>query len=217
MPRLSEENWRDTKDEISKQSNSFFNESIANAVEVAVAAAIKPLILQIDLLSKALEDTKKIHEQEIANKDARISTLEQTIIAQNKRNLEIQSLMLEKDDLNEQYSRKDCLRISGIPISKEDDNDAIQTKVINSLSENGVEIEDSDIHRMHRSGKPQSMADYKKFLNRTFDSKFPIDQNDNNTETVEVIVRFTRWAPRSRVYSLHYKKKSPASGQMQHH
>ena len=49
------------------------------------------------------------------------------------------------------------------------------------------------------------MNDYKRYINKSAGTKFEIDACDN-TQTAEVIVRFTRWAPRMRAYSLHYKK-----------
>ena len=208
--RLSEEDKGYMRGEIKQQIDSFFNNEqsalISHAVENAVAAAIKPLMLQIEGLKNALEDTKQIHKAEIATKNERIAALESTIIAQNKRNCEFKSFMLEKDDQNEQYGRKDSLRITGIPFAKDIDNDALQTKVIDALSQNGVEIEDCDIHRLHRSSKHQLMSDYKGFLNKSFDTRLEITEEDKTVETAEVIVRFTRWDPRMRVYSLHYKK-----------
>ena len=113
--------------------------------------------------------------------------------------------MAEKADENESYSRKDSLRISGIPITPNEDNISLQAAVVDKLSELGVVIDDNDFFRLHRSGKPQPLNRFKQYLNKAHKANLPINPEDN-AETAEVIVRFTRWAPRAKVYDLHYKK-----------
>ena len=174
----------------------------------AVAEAIKPLMEEISGLRSLLEETRTQNEtlnNKLFEKNANILDLEQSVVSLTQRNVALRSLILEKSDESEQYSRKDCLRISGIPYNSEEDNDSLQQSVIATLNENGVSINENDIHRLHRSSKPQPMNNYKKYLNKVNKKQSPIDPDDN-AETCEVIIRFTKWAPRARVYSLHYRK-----------
>ena len=120
-------------------------------------------------------------------------------------NLESRSTIHEKADDSESYSRKDSLRISGIEYNPHDDNMALQTKIIEKLAANKVDICENDIFRLHHCGKPVPMNNLKKFMNNVNDTKVQIDENDH-TKTAEIIVRFTNWRARSRVYALHHAK-----------
>ena len=175
------------------------NEAVANALNEAVSKAVAPLTAQIEQLTQLLNQ-----------KNENITQLESKIIAVNKHNVELRSEIIEKTNALEQYSRKDSLRLEGLPIAPNEDNDSLKTTVVNKLSELGVELEDSDIFRLHRSGKPHPMNKYKAYVNRVNEQTadfepINIDPHDKS-ETTQVLIKFTNWNARSRVYQLHYKK-----------
>ena len=53
-------------------------------------------------------------------------------------------------DKNEMYSRKDALRITGIPADQTESNTQLEDKVINIAEKIGVKISRSDISVTHR-------------------------------------------------------------------
>ena len=186
-------------DSITPELSAALTEIISKAVESAVQKALAPLAAQIAAQAAQIDELSKT----INEKTTSIRDLE-------SRNLQLQSDIIEKTNTLEQYSRKDCLRLDGFPISPNEDNASLQATVITKLHEMGVEIGNSDIFRMHRSGKPYPMNKFKTYLNRinekneNFD-KIRIDDNDN-TQTSQVIMKFTNWNARSKVYQLHYDK-----------
>ena len=212
--RLSEKDKEEVRsyvvEKIEEISKSKFDDQ-SKLISAAVQNAIQPLMNEIATLRELLEKTCEQNESlqsKLLEKNAKIANLKQSVIAATQRNVALHSLILEKADENEQYSRKDSLRISGIAITNDEDNASLQQSVITKLGEHGVQIENNDIYRLHRSSKPQPMNNFNKYLNKINKRQLPIDQDDY-TETSEVIVRFTRWAPRSRVYDLHYKHDLP--------
>ena len=218
MTRLTEQDKQFVQNYIDEQyrtreahkplENAQIAKLVADAVKDAVKEAVQPLHAEIASLRDILNETRdKINslQDKIIEKNAQIKHLEETIIASTKRNLEMRSLIMERTDDNESYSRKDCLRISGVACSPDEDNSSLKTAVINKLSENGVKLEESDIFRLHRSGKRSPMNNYLKYINVVNDTPITIDPRDK-TETAETIIRFTNWTARSKVYGLHYKK-----------
>ena len=89
----------------------------------------------------------------------RITTLEKTnadLLTENK-SLASKVVSLEKQlDQAEQYSRRSCLRISGL---KEEVNEDTDTLVISIASTIGSEIQIADIDRSHRVGSPRQQRD----------------------------------------------------------
>ena len=186
----------DDKNWIKSQITTAMTETISEAVAQAVSAAVAPLALQIVELKKIVEE-----------KNNAITSLEQRLIASTQRNVELHSLIIEKAEQSEQYSRKSNLRVNGLPTVPNEDNDALQARVISKLSTLGVEIEERDIYRLHHASKPQPMNSFKAFVNKANDAahQLPIDASDH-TQTADVIVKFTNWSARSRVFRLHYTK-----------
>ena len=91
------------------------------------------------------------------------------------------SLLLLAQDKAEQYSRRNCLRISGIPESDDEDTDSI---VLAIATECDANIDIADIDRSHRLGK----------------IKHPSDKHDNKPVKLhrDIIVKFTSYRSRSR-------------------
>ena len=116
----------------------------------------------------------------IEAQNKRIEMLESTVsMLQNNVNVLKQSA-----DTNEQYSRRTCLRITGIPPAENESSDEVLEKVKDMFEELNVEIPDECIDRAHRIGK--------KFVN-------------NGTHYHTIICKFTTWRHRTKVYE---KRKS---------
>ena len=132
----------------------------------AVNKAVQPLHNEITNLRDLLVDTREqiqSLQDKIIEKNAKIVQLENKVIAATQRNVELHSIIAEKSDEHESYSRKDCLRINGIPAQPYETNETLQRAVIDKLSENGVEIDDADIFRLHRSGKMHPLNKFKDY------------------------------------------------------
>ena len=193
---------------LAAKSTVKINESISEAISKAVSEAIKPLANEIGSLREILEQTREQNQtlqQKLIEKTDKIKQLEEALVSATKRNVELHGLILEKTDELEGRSRKDNLRISGIEMIPNEDNDKLKAKTIETLSDNGVEIDGTDIFRTHRCGKVHPMNSFKKYINFSNDVPTPIDPNDK-TQTAEAIIRFTNWDAWEKVHSLHYKK-----------
>ena len=215
MTRLTEIDKQYVEDHINaeisklseKISESYASDHSAKIAE-AISSAIQPLISEItglrDLLEETCEQYKSLQDKLIEKTD-RVKSLELSLTAAVGRNVELHSLILEKADDAEAYSRKDSLRISGIAIDPNEDSDSLKSAVIDKLSENGVDINNNNIFRLHRAGKAHPMNNLKKYINHVNDTKASIDPRDK-TETTETIVRFTNWSACTKVHDLRYKK-----------
>ena len=184
--------------------------TVAEAIAEAVKNAIAPLHNEIAELRELVHDTQeKVQslQDKLAEKSQIINELEikATTIADTNSHGTLRTLVAEKSDINEQYSRKECLRLEGIPFDETENNDSLKAAVINKLKEHDVDITQVDIHRLHRSGRPYLLNKYKEYANKRRGAvKQHIDKEDQSL-TAQVIMRFTNWSARTRVYSLHYR------------
>lgn len=91
---------------------------------------------------------------------------------------ELSDLYLRIDEM-EQYSRRNCLKITGIPEEKNENTDTLALNVFNNLvlKENTKKISVKDISRSHRVGK-----------------------YDPRRKTRDIIVKFTSYRDRAKVY-----------------
>ena len=179
-------------------------------VEDAVAAAVKPLTTEIEKLHSALTDSQdqfKALQNKLIEKTEKVTELEKKVIHVTQQNIKLQSIIHEKADESEQYSRKDSLRINGIAVQNGETNESLQTAFIEKLREYNVEIDKSDIFRMHRAGRAHPINNLKKHLNNCDKRNLEINPADK-TETAEIIVRFSNWRSRSSVYSVKYNKSA---------
>lgn len=116
--------------------------SIHVEVLTAIAGDIKTLIKDAvaevidDKLKNLYAENKRISKENVDLKK-RVAKLEQSI-----------------DDA-EQYSRRNCLRISNFPENQNEDTDNIVLKIADTLN---VNILPADIDRSHRVGKPGNKA-----------------------------------------------------------
>ena len=125
-----------------------------NAFKNKVIVEIKGNIF--DLLK---EEIKKVVKEELKEVEKLNSTV--ALLQTHVENLKEQSTQLRERCLEtenqiekiEQYGRRLCLRITGIPTKEKETADTVLGKVINLIEESGVDISDSTIDRVHRIGK----------------------------------------------------------------
>ena len=100
---------------------------------------------------------------------------------------EIQNVGVRVDDL-QQYDRKECLRIEGLPYVKDETKEQLLDTIIKSFQNKGARIAKSDVYRLHRSGKPI--------------------KNKRGLLVQQVIVRFQTWDARQMAFNTRYNNDS---------
>ena len=99
----------------------------------------------IDFISNKFDE----YEKDRKEKEERIKTLEDCLVNMSKR---VDSLSGQFDK-QEQYSRRNCLLLHGIPENKNEKTDDLCLATINELLE--LSITEADIERTHPTGKPR--------------------------------------------------------------
>ena len=163
-----------------------------------------------ELLRATAEELKAEFRATVANLTATIEQLKQSIDQKNEhiRDLEqrvtkvvqsnvvlagelsqIQNHICESVDVRiddlEQYSRKPCLRVEGIPKVDGETNDILAGNVVAELNKYGAKISVNDIFRLHRIGRPRKKLNGERLPPQT-------------------IIRFQSWGARSRAYATKY-------------
>ena len=112
------------------------------SVAEQMAAAFAPHLERIaDKMCERLDAKVKIMTQQLQARDQKIQSLENTV----------NILQLKIDD-QEQYSRRESLRISGIPEMASENTDQIVMTLCNETPRCDPPLQDSDLARSHRSG-----------------------------------------------------------------
>ena len=96
--------------------------------------------------------------------------------------------LLSKVNDIEQYGRRLCLRIEDIPVVEEETAEVVLDKVRSLINEAQIEIPDSVIDRAHRIG--------------------PVRKDSDNNKTPSIIVRFSTFRHRTRLYRARKTLKS---------
>ena len=96
--------------------------------------------------------------------------------------------LLSKVNDIEQYGRRLCLRIEDIPVVEEETAEVVLDKVRSLINEAQIEIPDSVIDRAHRIG--------------------PVRKDSDNNKTQSIIVRFSTFRHRTRLYRARKTLKS---------
>ena len=118
-------------------------------------------------------------ERENKKKNEKIKELEETIDILTEKN---KSLTSDVDEL-EQYSRRNCLLLHGV---QENENENTDDIVLKTMSEElDIEIKENDLDRTHRIG----------------------NRNRKDGKSRAIIVKFTRYATRNKIYSNKKKLK----------
>lgn len=157
-------------------------------------------------------------ETSVLEKDNRIADLSCKVSEGVRRNIEISSelkttrselanlqkafsklqgehnaLVVKVDDC-QQYTRKQCLRIEGIETLPNENNDKLWSKAVSTLNSFGAKIRDTDIFRLHRSGKPHK-------------------SKKDGVRVAQTIVRFNNWSARKRAYQANHQAKEKKARQ----
>lgn len=104
-----------------------FQQQLTTLVNSIVEGVLQGLHLKIDALQKENDELRK-----------RVQKLEETV------------------DSSEQYSRRNCLRVTGIPVTENESTDDIVVTLASSI---GVDLEVKDIDRSHRLGRQEPARD----------------------------------------------------------
>ena len=152
---------------------------------------------------KLLNDLKESICQEVLDSLEFNSANQGDVMAAMRK--EIDELKEVNDD-SEQYSRRTCLVISGVP---ERMNENTDSRIIQLCKEDlGVDIKMDDVERSHRLGqqKPQSDGSTTPRIGTTSNSHPPRN----------IIVKFSSYRTREQVYSARFKLKN-LSDENNHH
>ena len=132
-----------------------------------------------ELLSEIKNDIMKEVKNLLKEKDDKIEQLDSTVHMLQQQVSNLKQMCTKINDL-EQYGRRQCLRIDGVPYDKKEDSDAVLLKVKDLVKEAEVNIPDSCLDRAHRIGKPY------------FDK--------DRTKHQSIIVRFSTFRHRTLLY-----------------
>ena len=147
--------------------------------------------IKIDFLTEIKEQIKNEIAAAINNAIKKPEELESTVamLQQHVREYQKQINKLEDDSEElEQYSRRLCLRIEGVPSAEKETSEEVLEKVKCLVSESGCDIPDVVIDRAHRIGKGYT---HKK----------------SNLSCKSIIARFTTFRHRTMLYRNRNKLK----------
>lgn len=162
----------------------FFNclRNIENQVKELTTfqeGTVQPHVIKVtqslDSMSKRfdeLEATLKEKDEKIKELETKIDNLEdqnEDLVTQNRN-------FLNKIDDLEQYSRRNCLLLHGVDENDDENTDELVLTTV--AVEMGIQLNEEDIDRTHRLGKP----------------------NRKDGKPRPIIVKFTRYAVRNKVF-----------------
>ena len=124
--------------------------------------------LEERLSSKIVSQAKEIAELKADNEK-----LKAALAVQERRfNSKIEEI--------EQYGRRLCLRVDGLPIKDQESADSVLADIKQELNKSGINVPDHAIDRAHRTGPKRDKQD--------------------RTTLQQAIIRFTSWSWRTKVY-----------------
>lgn len=127
----------------------------------------------VTLVDSVVQGVLKGLNDRIASLEARNATLE----GQNTALMSRVAVLEKAADQAEQYSRRNNIRISGCPETANEDTDNIVLKMASDI---GCDLQLHEIDRSHRVGKP----------------------GENRTRPREIIVKFTSYRARQKLYKM---------------
>ena len=174
LSELLEEQLRPIKDALSKLITS-------EALETRLISLEEKLVKKINDQAVEIEQLKTWQNQ----LEGRVAILENLTRLQE----------IKSDDV-EQYGRRFCLRINGIPLKTREKEQDLRERVHKEITSMGLNIPREAIDRIHRTGK-----------------KFESDDRDEDGNVTgvsikqQVIMHFTGWRSRTMVYRARKKSK----------
>lgn len=118
--------------------------TLATAVAVAVEEAVKGLLNTVEQRLASAASASAISATATS-----VGPLNQQLVASVRR------LTYENDAL-QQYSRRESVRIFGLPRESNESQEAVEKKVLRVIRDAGVSITSNDFSAVHRVGKPNS-------------------------------------------------------------
>ena len=141
---------------------------------------IEPLVTNNsleELFNKLKDEIMKKFDEKISEQNAKIEKLESIITIHENT---IDQLLIKCDD-NEQYSRRSYLRIHGVEVKENEDEDGIMNVLEDCYSSVNLQFDANDIDRAHRIGLPYT------------------DKNSGK-KVKSIIVKFRSWKVHQRFY-----------------
>lgn len=156
--------------------------SVSDELKDYLENLLKPLATHEtikELFEKFETDIISKFEEKIRAQDEKIEQLESKLaMRMNTIDVLLDKLQVRCDD-NEQYSRRNCLRIHGVECAENGNEDV--TKILkNCYEESGIEFNEKDVDRVHRIGKSY--------------------ENDDGKMVRPIIVKFRSWNARNKFY-----------------
>ena len=114
---------------------------------------IEPLVTNNsleELFNKLKDEIVKKSDEKISEQNAKIEKLESIITIHENT---IDQLLVKCDD-NEQYSRRSCLRIHGVEVKENEDEDGVMNVLEDCYSSVNLQFDANDVDRAHRIGLP---------------------------------------------------------------
>ena len=162
-----------------RQLSSLMEGMFMSKIKELVTSIVEGVSLSLEQKLTSIQQENSILKSENDDLRAKISTLETSV------------------DANEQYSRRNCIRISGIDESSDEKTDAIVLSMAKSLN---CDIQLEEIDRSHRVGKstPRTTTN-----NNGHASTTPAQRR-----TRDIIVKFSSYRARQKFYMSRSNAKS---------
>ncbi len=156
----------DRLDEIIKMLNGVQNQHAEDFQKLE--KRLITLEKSMDFINEKFEDHRKISDN-LTKQHSRLES-ENKELKQKTEELDsnVNSLSIEVDDL-EQYSRRDCIEVSGVPLQRDED---AEQSIINIGKVIGIDVDREDIQACHRINSKPNAAIICKFVNRKLKEAF---------------------------------------------
>ena len=155
-------------------------------LEDLVTQRVTALTDKLDILEKSVGALREIMEKQdehIEFLDKRLRTEMEVSKAFRKR---VGQLELQVDSL-EQYGRRYCVRIVGIPEDKQESEEQLFGTLKTELQKIDFNLQRGDLTNFHRLGRPK--------------------KQEHGPDTQQCILRFLKWGPRRALYGINKKAR----------
>lgn len=142
---------------------------------------------QLDGLEKSFADlhaTIVRQDETILNLDHRLQTETEVSKVWRKKVGQLETQL----DALEQYGRRYCVRVEGIPEDKNETEDQLFTTLKTKLKDIDINLQRGDLVNFHRSAKPK--------------------KHERGTTTQQCIMKFYKWGPRRAFYGMNKKARA---------
>lgn len=146
---------------------NFDNASVITLLDTKLNELKTALIKEFKAEIKTLVDA---HKEEVVKLNSTVSMLQEHVSYLKRDNI----ILSKQCDENEQYGRRLCLRIEGVPVasSGKESADDVLNIIKNLITEADVEIPPVVLDRAHRIGKPQHPKESGKPITQSIIARF---------------------------------------------